>query len=199
MLAFGAVVGRRRQNNPWFAAKLRVGFAADGPLRDAVYQHVERSRSHAQRIAHHAEWRNGNYWYGPCSFDLTIQTRGDATFMKSIELLSTPWSPAETVAARLVRHRSVRCHRHRAVRWKSTALASLVALTGLAEYASAVDATANATDASSAVADSGGLSEITVTAERFQINDSEHADQHLRAQRRSTGRGRTHANPGFRA
>jgi len=30
MLSFGAVVGRRRQNNPWFAAKLRVarGFLA---------------------------------------------------------------------------------------------------------------------------------------------------------------------------
>jgi len=59
-------------------------------------------------------------------------------------------------------------HRHRSVRWKSTALASLVALTGLAESASAVDAAAGATDASSAATDSGGLSEITVTAERFK-------------------------------
>jgi iron complex outermembrane receptor protein len=81
--------------------------------------------------------------------------------MKSIELLSTLGSPAQTVAARMVRHR------HRSVRWKPIALASLVALTGLAKSASAVDATAGATDASSAATDSGGLTEILVTAERF--------------------------------
>src|SRR6202171_4614139 len=119
MLAFGAVVGRRRQNNPWFAAKLRVGFAADDPF-GMRYISTLRDRA-AVRIAspNRAEWQNGNYWYGPCSFDLTIQTRGDATFMKSIELMPTPWSPAQSVAARMVRHR------HRSVRWKSIALASV--------------------------------------------------------------------------
>jgi iron complex outermembrane receptor protein len=82
--------------------------------------------------------------------------------MKSIEHLSTPWSPAQTLAARTVRHR------RRSAQWKSIILASLVALTALAESASAVDAAASASDASSAAADSGGLSEITVTAERFK-------------------------------
>jgi len=95
MLAFGAVVGRRRQNNPWFAAKLRVGFAADGPFG---MRYISTSRDRAATRSASPTMPNGGmgiYWYGPCSFDLTIQTRGDATFMKSIELLSTPWSPAQ--------------------------------------------------------------------------------------------------------
>jgi len=90
MLAFGAVVGRRRQNNPWFAAKLRVGFAAGDPF-GMRYISTSTIASRASRRPM-VEW---DYWYGPCSFDPTIQTRGDATFMKSIELLSTPWSPAQ--------------------------------------------------------------------------------------------------------
>src|SRR6266404_152825 len=162
MLAFGATVGRRSQSPQRFAAKLRVGICGGAPRGDAVYQHVERSRSRAQRIAHPSEGRNGNYWYGPCSFDLTIQTREAPAFMKSIELMSTPWSVARTAAARTVRHRCRSAH------WKSIALASLVALTGLADSASAVEATADAADASSAATDSGGLSEITVTAERVK-------------------------------
>jgi hypothetical protein len=49
MLAFGAVVGRRRQNNPWFAAKLRVGFAAGDPF-GMRYISTSRDRA-ATRIA----------------------------------------------------------------------------------------------------------------------------------------------------
>jgi hypothetical protein len=76
MLAFGAVVGWRNQYPQWFTARLRLGFAAGNPLWDAVYQQVERSRSHAHRIAPAGEQQNRNNWYGPCSVDLTIQTRG---------------------------------------------------------------------------------------------------------------------------
>jgi iron complex outermembrane receptor protein len=77
--------------------------------------------------------------------------------MQSIELLSTPWSPSPTAAARTARHR------HRPARCTSIALATLLSLTALAELASAADAT----DTSSESTDSGGLSEITVTAEKF--------------------------------
>jgi iron complex outermembrane recepter protein len=76
--------------------------------------------------------------------------------MQFIELTSTPWSPSHMVAARTAR-------RHRSARWTSIALASLLSLTGWSELASATDAT----DAASAANDSGGLSEITVTAEKF--------------------------------
>src|SRR4030081_3085661 len=87
---------------------------------------------------------------------------GDAASMKSVELISTPWSPSQTVAARTVRHRC------RSARWKSITLVSLLSLTGLGEFASAADATdAASTDASSSTTDTGGLSEITVTAEKF--------------------------------
>src|SRR5258708_33233735 len=78
--------------------------------------------------------------------------------MQSIELTSTPWSPTQMISARTARHRC------RSARWESIALLSLLSLTGLAEVASATDAT----DASSGATDSGGLSEITVTAERFK-------------------------------
>src|SRR5260370_38738624 len=119
MLAFGAVVGRRRQNNPWFAAKLRVGFAADGPFG---MRYISTSRDRAATRSASPTMPNGGmgiYWYGPCSFDLTIQTKGGATIMKSIELLSTPCSPAQTMAARMVRHLSDRGHRHLSARPKA--------------------------------------------------------------------------------
>jgi iron complex outermembrane recepter protein len=48
------------------------------------------------------------------------------------------------------------------------ALASLLSLAVAAEFASAAEATADATDASSATTDTGGLSEIMVTAEKFK-------------------------------
>src|SRR6202171_5888544 len=87
---------------------------------------------------------------------------GDAAFMQSVELMSTPWSPSQTVAVRTARHR------YRSARWTSIALATLVSLTALTELASAADATdASSTDASSETTDTGGLSEITVTAEKF--------------------------------
>src|ERR1700682_5558814 len=82
---------------------------------------------------------------------------GDAAFMQSVELMSTPWSPSQTVAVRTARHG------YRSARWTSIALATLVSLTALAELSSA----ANATDAAPATTDTGGLSEITVTAEKF--------------------------------
>jgi iron complex outermembrane receptor protein len=81
--------------------------------------------------------------------------------MTSIELTSTPESSSQTVAARAARPRC------RSVRWKFTALVSLLSLAVAAEFASAAEAV-DATDASSATTDSGGLSEITVTAEKFK-------------------------------
>src|SRR5258708_33328907 len=78
--------------------------------------------------------------------------------MQSIELTSTPWSPTQMISALTARHRC------RSARWKSIALLSLLSLTGLAEVASATDAT----EASSGATDSGGLSEITVTAAGFK-------------------------------
>jgi hypothetical protein len=49
MLAFGAVVGRRWQYPQWFAAKLRVGFAAGNPFG---MRHINKSRDRAAtRIA----------------------------------------------------------------------------------------------------------------------------------------------------
>jgi outer membrane receptor protein involved in Fe transport len=47
-------------------------------------------------------------------------------------------------------------------------LASLLSLAVSAKFASGAEATVDATDASSATTDSGGLSEITVTAEKFK-------------------------------
>jgi iron complex outermembrane receptor protein len=78
--------------------------------------------------------------------------------MKSVELMSTPWSPSQTVAARTARQP------HRSARWKSIAWVSLLSLTGFAECAPAADAT---TEASSPPTDSGGLAEIMVTAEKY--------------------------------
>jgi iron complex outermembrane receptor protein len=82
---------------------------------------------------------------------------GDAVFMQSVELNSTPRAPSQAVAARTARHP------RRTERWKSIALASLLSLS-LAEFAPAADAT---TDASAAPTDSGGLAEIMVTAEKY--------------------------------
>src|ERR1700682_1612329 len=88
---------------------------------------------------------------------------GDAAFMQSVELMSTPWSPSQTVAVRTARHR------YRSARWTSIALATLVSLTALTELASAADAIdTSPTDGSSETTDTGGLPEITVTAEKFK-------------------------------